>query len=292
VDRFTRWLLPLLIVAEIGVVRSGLIDLGSAIGIAVAVEGLLLLVASRNIVIAARRYRQNRGVGLDGWSALEDGLTAFFPRPIARLVALEPRIWSYLWIWLFRRRKTGVDEFPYRKRSYVITYLLLVVVSTPVEIFAFEVLLPWAWLRAVLLILGIYTFVWIFAFNASLSVLPHRLRATGLDLHYGFVAGGHIPYPAIERVILERRRPKDGEGLRVVKGENTAYLAVGGRTDLTLVLREPLRLEGLLARTEPVTTICVAADDPQKLYDALASAIPSPSVPGVSPRTVESSASS
>jgi hypothetical protein len=162
----------------------------------------------------------------------------------------------------------------------------------PVEIFAFEVLLPWAWLRTVLLILGIYTFVWIFAFNASLSVLPHRLHATGLDLHYGFVAGGHVPYPAIERVILERRRPKDGEGLRVAKGENTAYLAVGGRTDLTLILCEPLRLEGLLARTEPVTTICFAADDPQKLHDALMSAIQSPSEPEVSPRKLGSSASS
>ena len=69
-DRAFKWLLPALVLTEIVLVRVELLDVGSAIGIVVAIEGLLLLVAGRQIVVAVRRYRRHRAAGLDVWAAL------------------------------------------------------------------------------------------------------------------------------------------------------------------------------------------------------------------------------
>lgn len=49
-----------------------------------------------------------------------------------------------------------------------------------------------------------------------------------------------------------------------------AYLGTGGRTDLTLHLRVPVIVRGLREATKPVTTICLAADEPEALAQALA----------------------
>ena len=53
--------------------------------------------------------------------------------------------------------------------------------------------------------------------------------------------------------------------MRVVAEEDAAYLAAGGRTDLTLHLREPIVLHGLLKPTPPVRTLHLAADRPDQL---------------------------
>ncbi len=97
----------------------------------------------------------------------------------------------------------------------------------------------------------------------------HGLEAGGLRLRYGTLAGGRIPYEVIESVELSRRRTLGGDGLRVVAGEKAAYLAIGGRTDVRLQLREPLPLQGALNPTPPVTTVHFAADTPERLVEAL-----------------------
>jgi hypothetical protein len=55
----------------------------------------------------------------------------------------------------------------------------------------------------------------------------------------------------------------------VVPKEQAAYIAMGGRTDLTIRLREPVVLHGLLKPTIPVRTIHFTADEPDRLAGAL-----------------------
>ena len=224
-DRIAKWLLPLLIIIEAALVWTGVLDLAEAVGVIIGIEVLLALVAARQILTAMRRFRQGRDAGLDAWAALEDGLAVLLPRKVARVAAQEPRLWACLAQWALRRRPRQ-GEFTYHRRSAVGPLLLAVVFTTPVEVLLFELLIPWSWLRWVLLVAAIYLLFWAFGFYASLVVLPHRLEHSGLRLHYGTFADGYIPYGAIAIADLERRRsPGGGDGLKVARQENAAYLS-------------------------------------------------------------------
>ena len=120
------------------------------------------------------------------------------------------------------------------------------------------------------LILYVYAIFWILGFYASLAVLPHRLEDASIRLRYGALAEGFVPYEQIESVERMRRNsPKGGEGLQFDPTEGAAYLAVGGKTDLTLNLRAPLTIEGLLRESPPATIVHLAVDEPQKLAEVL-----------------------
>ena len=198
-ERVLKWLLPVLIVVEIVLVWTGWLDLGTAIGVTVAIEVLLVLVAGRQLFVTVRRYRRQRTAGLDVWAALEEGLTVLLPRPLARVVSLEPRMIACLLLWLFRRRRPGAGQFSYHRRSWGGALLILVLLTVPVEIFVVELLVPWAWLRWVLLIAALYGVLWFGGLIASLKVLPHRLEAGGVRLRHGNLAEVLIPYHEIAR---------------------------------------------------------------------------------------------
>jgi hypothetical protein len=148
--------------------------------------------------------------------------------------------------------------------------VILFAVTTPVELLLVELLIPWPWLRWVLLITGIYALIGTFVYCASLVVLPHRLAETGLELHHGFPASVTVPYADVEQVELAPRHSPEGtEGLQMVLAENAANFSGGGKTDVALHLRSARPVEGLLGPTQPVTTLRIAVDDPPRFVEAL-----------------------
>jgi hypothetical protein len=172
--------------------------------------------------------------------------------------------------WAFRRTRQGEDDFSYHKRSLAGALVAVVALTTPLELLIWEFLVPWAWLRIALLILGIYALFWVFGYYASLAVLPHRLEAEGLRLHYGAFAQGFVPYAKIARV--ERRRqqaPKAGDGIRSDPTGDALYFAIDGKTDLMLQLRALLAVDGLLRTLGPTSTIHLAADEPERMAPEL-----------------------
>jgi hypothetical protein len=264
--RMLKWFLPALIVAEIALVWGNVLDVSTALLVGGAVEGLLLLVVAGEIALMVRDYRRNRAAGLNVEAAVIEGLSVLLPRPVARFIALEPRIWICLYRWAFRRRPLAADEFRYSKRSMMGTMLAFVVMVVPVETLAYEFLIPWPWLRWVLFLATIYMTLWVVGLYASLQVLPYGLEADGIRLHYGLLADGFVPYAQIADVVVERAKAPGGqEGLRVVPQRGAAYLAAGGRTDLTLRLHEPVVLQGLIKAAAPARVLYLAADDPARL---------------------------
>lgn len=237
VKRLWKWLLLVLIVAEVALVRLGLLELRTAIGVVLGVEALLLIVGIRQVVVAVRRYRGDRRVGLDPWAAMENGLEVLLPRKVARVVATEPKLWFYLWTWLLRRVRRGDNDFSYHGGSLLGPLLVVMLFTTPVEVLLIELLLPWAWLRWLLLILAVYGFFWICGLYASLVALPHHLGDTKVRVSYGILAQAQIAYGDITQVDLDRRNVL-GDGLRMARNENTACLVVGGNTNVTLRLRK------------------------------------------------------
>ena len=265
-----KWLLPALILAEGVLVWSGLLDLGDAVLVVVGIEVLLLATAVGEVGLVVRRYRRGRAAGLDLWAALEEGLALLLPRKAARIAALEPRLWVCLLRWISRRTGTSDREFGYHKRSQMGLILVMLAFTTPVELLVVELLAPWAWLRLLLLVLGVYALLWMFGLYASLVTLPHHLEEGGLRLRHGAVAEGFVPFSemaAVERT--QRRAPGPGDGLQTDPEEDEIYLSTGGRTDLTLRLRSPHAVQGLFRSAGPSPTIHLAADEPEKLASKL-----------------------
>ncbi len=268
--RLWKLLLPALIVLEVVMVRLGWLGLGTAIAVVVAIEALILMVAVRHIVTAVRRFRSGRKAGVDTWQAFEDGLEAFLPRWIAHLAVLEPRLWICLGRFIFRRVRLRTNEFSYHRRSVLGFLLIAVLLVTPVEVFVIELLLPWAWVRWLLLVLAIYALFWALGLYTSLIALPHRLDSSSIRLRYGILAEAAIEYGNIADVRLDGcRAPKGGDGLSLARGDRSAYLAIAGTTDVTLELRNPQTLQGWAKSTAPVMSLHLAVDDPARLVAEL-----------------------
>lgn len=268
VDRLLKLLLPALVVVNVSLVLFDVLEPGEAALVVVGVELLALLVGGQRVFVAIRRYRGGRRAGVDGWQALEDGLAALLPRAVARMVAYEPRLLLCLARWAFRRTEPRENEFSYHGRSVLGVFLLVLLPMLVLETLLVELLIPWTWLRVVHLALVAYALIWALGLRASFSALPHRLENDGVRLRYGTLAEGFVPYSSVEDVDLSpRASPDSGDGLHVRDG--AAYLAVGGRTDVTLKLREPQALNGLLRPTEPVDLVHLATDDPGRLTKEL-----------------------
>ena len=153
--------------------------------------------------------------------------------------------------------------------------VVVVLITAPLEVLVFELLVPWAWLRWVLLILGVYAVFWFLGFYASLVALPHRLEADGLWLRHGAFAEALVPYRNIGSVERRRRKtPKGGDGLQAAPEEDAAYLAINGNADLTLKLRNPLPVRGWFRSAGPVGTLHAAADEPEKMARQLRERLP------------------
>lgn len=142
-DHALKWVFPVLVIIEIGLVQTGILSMKDAVFVVVGIEILLAAVAGRQIITAFRRYRRNRAAGFDPWEAAEEGLSVFVPRKVARIISLEPRLWVSLWQWIFRRLPPSPDAFAYRKRSIMGVLLIVAVLTAPGEILLWEILIPW-----------------------------------------------------------------------------------------------------------------------------------------------------
>lgn len=271
-QRALKWSLPVLILVEIALVRSGWLSIAEAVVVLVIVEAMLTLVAGVQAIRAVRRFQRQRAAGESGVAAFEDALTVLLPQRLARLIALELHLWICLGRWLLRRSRPDERDFSYRKRSILGALVLLVILTAPVEILTLELLIPWAWLRWILLTLAIYGMIWLIGLYASLVVLPHRVADDGLWLRYGLLNEGFVPFAEIAEVAhAPRRVPDSRDGLRVSEREQAAYLTVGGRTDVTIALARPVSFRTAFGWTAPVVLVHVAVDDPTRFVSALQS---------------------
>jgi hypothetical protein len=160
--------------------------------------------------------------------------------------------------------------------------------TAPIEIFAYELIIPWEAARWVLLLVTVYSIIWVLGLYASLRVLPYRLEAEGLRVYYGVLADGLVPYSALADAVAARGKAPEGrEGVRVA-ADGQLYLAAGGRTDVTLRLRAPVALRGLLKPTPPPTVLHLAADDPPGQVAALRARAGLPAPTGPAPVAVRS----
>ena len=265
-----KWLLPAVLLVEAAVIWFGGLGLGDAVLVVAGIEVVVLLVGAGEVFLVFRRYRGCRRAGLSAWQAMEGGLALILPRPMARLVVSEPRLFVCLARWVLGRAGPGEGDFGYGKGSPLGMLLVMVVLTAPIEVVFWELLIPWAWLRWVLLGLSVYSVLWLLGLYASRVTLPHRLEEDGLRLRQGLFAEAFVPYAEVQGIERKRRKsPKDGDGLQSTPDGEAAYLAINGTVDLTLALKSPLTVRGFFRDMGPVGTVCVAADEPERMVREL-----------------------
>jgi hypothetical protein len=182
---------------------------------------------------------------------------------LGRLTRHEMRLGASLGLWLARRSHgtAGGRAFGYtRGQGATMAGLAFVCVVETVGVSAMLRDMPTA--HDVLLVLDIYTVLFVVGLHAACVVRPHVLTPDALRVRYGAHVDLRIPRTAIGAVRRETRSTHAD-----VPGE--LNLAVGSQTSVTLELTAPVAHSTLLGRRREVSVVRLHADDPGALVQAL-----------------------
>ncbi|MFF9064747.1 hypothetical protein ACF09E_05225 [Streptomyces sp. NPDC014891] len=205
-------------------------------------------------------------------------LAALVPAPVLRIVGHELRIMACLGRWAARRPHgvEGVDGvFPHARDQAALMYGFAFVCV--VETVGLSYLLAdWPAVHAVVLVLDVYTVLFVLGLHAAAATRPHTLTGEVLRLRQAAHVDVSVPLGLIASV---RHDPVFSHE----RAEGELNLAVGSQTSLTVELAGPIDVPRFFGPPRPVRLIRFHADDARALHRALAPAVtrartaPSPS---------------
>ncbi|MGW0578475.1 hypothetical protein ACWD25_21460 [Streptomyces sp. NPDC002920] len=189
------------------------------------------------------------------------------------LVRHEARLLASLALWVARRRH-GIGDgraFGYaRGQGAVMAGFLFVCV---IETFTMSVLLRgWPTAHRVVLVLDLYTVLFLAGLYAAWTVRPHVLHHDALRIRQAAHVDLRVPLELIAAVRREPRTTHEGT-------DGELNLPVGSQTSVTLELTGPVAHFTFLGRRRDVTVIRLHADDPRGLVEAVTRARSAPPVP-------------
>ncbi|MDN3296338.1 hypothetical protein QWM81_20170 [Streptomyces ficellus] len=186
------------------------------------------------------------------------------PEPVARLVGHELRLLTSLVRWVARRPHgvgPGARAFGHARDQAAYMYGFAFVCA--VETVGMSYLLAaWPVVHGVVLVLDVYTVLFVLGLHAASVTRPHVLSGEALRVR----RGGHVDVLIpLERIAAVRHEllfshPKEDGVLNV---------AVASQTSVTIELAEPVTAAGLLGRRYPVCAVRCHADDARGLVVAL-----------------------
>ncbi|UYQ61808.1 hypothetical protein [Streptomyces peucetius] len=227
--------------------------------LAAAEAAVVLLLAAEAFAYVALRRR-----GLTGREAVAE----LVPVPVLRLVGHELRLMRSLFLWAGRRRDgVGPGDLPFGhardQAAMMYGFTFVCVVETVGVSF---LLRDYPRVHAVLLVVDIYTVLFMLGLQAAAVTRPHVLSSDTLRLRQG----GHVNL----RIPLERIADVRYEPLFTHKGRDGVLdLMVAAQTSVTLELSEPVTHVGPLGRERSVRTVRFHADDARALAKALRGAV-------------------
>ncbi|OXY94228.1 hypothetical protein [Streptomyces diastatochromogenes] len=188
-------------------------------------------------------------------------------RVVHGLVRHEARLFVSLGLWLARRTHgtAGGRAFGYaRGQGSTLFGLGFVCV---VESFTMSVLLrDWPAAHRVVLLLDVYTLLFVVGLHAACVVRPHVLTPDALRVRYGAHVDLRIPLAAIGAVRRETRTTHE-------RAAGELDLPVASRTTLTLELTAPVTRTTLFGRRRTASVVRLHAEDPDDLVRALTRAL-------------------
>jgi hypothetical protein len=137
--------------------------------------------------------------------------------------------------------------------------LWCMIIVSIIEVAVVELIVPWATLRWILVVLGIYGLIWVLGFAASLSVSPHTVSSAALRLRFGFFADITIP---AEMLASACKNVSSGHRRTVEHTNDELAVAVMGYTDVAVTLTEPIVVDLGRKGMAEVSRVRFQADDP------------------------------
>jgi hypothetical protein len=191
--------------------------------------------------------------------------------PVLRFVTHEVRLMASLVRWASRRRHgvDGADAFFSHGRDQAIMMYGLTFACVVETVALSYLLADWPVIHTVLLIVDVYTVLFVLGLHAASVTRPHVLADGALRIRQAAHVDVLVPLDQIESIRRETRfthEKKDGE----------LNLPIGSQTSITLALTEPVNAPKFLGSPCPVKVIRLHADDPKALYDAVAQARTAP----------------
>ncbi|MEV6715464.1 hypothetical protein AB0M48_25890 [Lentzea sp. NPDC051208] len=159
----------------------------------------------------------------------------------------------------------GARTFGYS--AQVKPFLWVFIVVTPLEILLVELIVPWFWLRAVLLVFGVLSALLLGWQIWMLSKFQHSVDDEHLWLRYAREFEYRIPLAAIENVTQGTTSRTLHKTRSVVDG--TLVLEISGSTNVSLRLSEPQEVDLGRRGAHEVTKVEFWTDDPGGMVRAL-----------------------
>ncbi|MFJ9866137.1 hypothetical protein [Streptomyces sp. NPDC101165] len=184
-------------------------------------------------------------------------------RTVHGLARHEVRLLVSLALWLTRRTHgtAGGRAFGYARGQGTTLFGLGFVCV--VESLTMSVLLRnWPTAHRIVLLLDLYTLLFVVGLHAACVVRPHVVTPDALRVRYGAHVDLRIPLAAIGAVRRETRTTHE-------RTAGELDLPVASRTTLTLELTAPLTRTTLLGRRRTASVIRLHAEDPDGLVRAL-----------------------
>lgn len=163
--------------------RAGVIGGGMALRLFLMIELPLLVVFVTISVLRFRRLGRQNGTSGEG---LFDRLVA--EEPLLRPVVAEFRTFGSLVLAVRGKRKVPPEAAWFGYTKGTMTFPAVMIVLSLVELVIVHMLVPWAWLRLVMLVLTVWGVLFILGYFASRIVYPHFITDEVLHLRWGLQA--------------------------------------------------------------------------------------------------------
>jgi hypothetical protein len=233
------------------------------------VELALLFFVSLKIHKIQKKYKTNKNVSLDFYTAMNLATREVLPEKAAVFLATEIAVIYYGFVH-WKRRKLASHEFSYHKDSGTVAILAILMVIVLVETFVIHILLQrWSPLAAwILSAASLYTVIQVFGILRSLSKRPISIENGYLELRYGILGESTIPLENIGSFELSF---KD-----ITLNEQIRKLSPLGDLDSHNVLihvKNESLLKGLYGRKKTFKTLALHIDDQHRFARELQKAI-------------------
>nr|WP_221379532.1 hypothetical protein [Actinoplanes polyasparticus] len=182
---------------------------------------------------------------------------------LRRAAAAEAATWRNLALWASRRpvELHGGESFGYLGvvKPILGVFLGLSVVEIPVLDLIIKHVIPWGPARLIMLVISVWSLLWMLGFLGGLTRNPHLVVAEGLRIRMG--PGIDITVPWADVASVSKRYRSLPSSKAVQHEDGALHIVVGSQTSIDVRLRRPLTFELPRGSSEPVDEVRLYADD-------------------------------
>jgi hypothetical protein len=252
--------ITVVVLATVSVLNvTEMIDGGTALRIFLAVEVPLLVVF---VVLTLLRLRHVLGTAADDDRSLIDRVLA--EEPLLRPAVSELRYGHSLVLAVARRRRVPAGATPFGYTRGTMGVPVAIGVASLVEVVVVHLLVPWQWLRIVLLVVSIWGVLVLAGYVASRVVHPHVVTDGRLQLRWGCVTVLTTPLANVSSV---SRRANHAHTQPHVDGDRMT-LTQFQSTNVVVRFVDPVPVDAPVSRKErpadaQVTEVQLYVDNPE-----------------------------